>query len=507
MATRAAFRNRGFTSFLLFVIFLAASGSAAWAVERFPPPDFANHALPETVVPSARAGALDYLDVVFLTLALAAASYLALRQRSRKGLFVLTILSLLWLGFWRKGCVCPIGSIQNVALGSFDSSYVIPFSVMLFFALPLLFTLFFGRTFCAAVCPLGAVQELVSVRPVKLPGWLEHTLGLLPFVYLGAAVVFAATGTAFLICQYDPFVGFFRFSLNKMAVVGLCFLVVGVFIGRPYCRFLCPYGALLGLASRVSKYHVRIPPEECINCRLCEDACPYGAIREPTVPLPAVDLARGRRRLAALLLLLPVLIVAGVVLGDRLAIPFSNLHPAVRLAELVRDEESRSPDNVAPATEQEKEKQAAPSAQKSPAAPGAAAPGAVAPRTAAPTGDTKPADMLNAFRNTGRPTRDLYADVVRLRERFAWAGRWLGAWLGLVIGVKLIHLSIRRRRSDYQPDRANCVACGRCFWYCPCEQVRLGLIDTLPSPSAGPSAAAGAAPGANSAQTVPSNRV
>ena len=75
-----------------------------------------------------------------------------------------------------------------------------------------MFTLFFGRTFCAAVCPLGAVQELVAVRPVKVPRWLDQALGLLAYVYLGAAVMFAATGTAFLICRYDPFVGFFRRS-------------------------------------------------------------------------------------------------------------------------------------------------------------------------------------------------------------------------------------------------------------------------------------------------------
>ena len=56
-----------------------------------------------------------------------------------------------------------------------------------------------------------------------------------------------------------------------------------------------------------------------------------------------------------------------------------------------------------------------------------------------------------------------------------------GAWIGLVIGVKLIHLNIRRRRTEYEPDRANCVSCGRCFWYCPNEQVRLGLIDVAPA--------------------------
>ena len=60
----------------------------------------------------------------------------------------------------------------------------------------------------------------------------------------------------------------------------------------------------------------------------------------------------------------------------------------------------------------------------------------------------------------------------------ASARRWLTgwAWVGLVIGVKLVHLSIRRRREEYVPDRAGCVSCGRCFWYCPGEQARLGLI-------------------------------
>ena len=54
-----------------------------------------------------------------------------------------------------------------------------------------------------------------------------------------------------------------------------------------------------------------------------------------------------------------------------------------------------------------------------------------------------------------------------------------GAWVGLVVGVKLIHLSIRRRRAEYEPDPANCVSCGRCFWYCPQEQARLGARDWI----------------------------
>jgi ferredoxin len=52
-------------------------------------------------------------------------------------------------------------------------------------------------------------------------------------------------------------------------------------------------------------------------------------------------------------------------------------------------------------------------------------------------------------------------------------GAWLlGGFLGLVIGLKLIRLSVYRRRVDYEADPALCVACGRCFDYCPRERLR-----------------------------------
>ena len=159
--------------------------------------------------------------------------------------------SLLWFGFVRKGCVCSIGATQNITLAVFRPDYVVPLSVVAFFVLPLLFTVFFGRTFCASVCPLGAVQELIAVRSLRVPRWLDHTLGVIPYVYLGAAVLFAATGTAFVICRYDPFVAFFRLGGNANIVIfGVCLLLIGVFVGRPYCRYLCPYGAMLAMLSK-----------------------------------------------------------------------------------------------------------------------------------------------------------------------------------------------------------------------------------------------------------------
>ena len=424
------------TALVVAAVLLTAAAAAA-ASERFPPPDFTSHRLPEPLsnvqAIQPRAPVWDYLDVAVLAAALSLASYFALVKRWRRGLLGLSIASLAWLGFWRQGCVCPIGAIQNVALALFDPTYAIPVSVVLIFALPLLFTFFFGRTFCAAGCPLGAAQELAVFRPVKVHAGLEHALGLIPYVYLGAAVLYAATGTAFVVCQYDPFVSFFRRSGSvNMLVYGGCLLVIGMFVGRPYCRYLCPLGAIFRLISPLAKWHVRIPPDECINCRLCEDACPYGAIRQPTAELPADQRLRGRSRLAATVVLLPLLVAAGFALGRQSAEALAHLNPTWRLAERVYQE-----------------------------------------KTGAVQGTI---DASDAFRNTGRPAEDLYREAEGLRKRFASAGGLLGAWVGLVIGLKLIQLSRRRRRTEYVADRSRCVSCGRCFWYCPKEQVRLGLM-------------------------------
>jgi hypothetical protein len=88
-------------------------------------------------------------------------------------------------------------------------------------------------------------------------------------------------------------------------------------------------------------------------------------------------------------------------------------------------------------------------------------------------------DASEAFRNTGQPKEELLASVVAVRSRFRLPGILMGGWVGMVVAVMLISVSVRRRRLDYQPDRARCVSCARCYWYCPGEQVRLGLIDDV----------------------------
>ena len=239
---------------------------------------------PDVQRPLPRSVARQLFDLALLTLALAGAAWIVLARRSRAAALLLTIGCLAYFGFYREGCVCPIGSIQNVATAVVDPSYAVPVYVIAIFILPLAAALLFGRVFCGGVCPLGAIQELVLLRPVEVPRRLDRFLGSFKWVYLVLAVGFAvlpAVSRDFVICRFDPFVGFFRFTgAFHMLVLGGVFLVLGVFVGRPYCRYLCPYGALLSAFSRYAWRSVSITPHRELDCGLCRKACPYGAIEE-----------------------------------------------------------------------------------------------------------------------------------------------------------------------------------------------------------------------------------
>lgn len=427
---------------------------------RFPPPEFeSDYVMPPGITtPPPRGVVREYVDLGVLLGALGLATWLVHRRRSRRGLAVLSVFSLVYFGFLRHGCVCPIGAPQNVAYGLFTPEYTLPLTVLLFFLAPLVVALFAGRAFCAAVCPHGALQDLVLWRPVKVPLWVEQGLAPLPYLFLGGGLLLAATGVGFLICRWDPFVPLFRMSGSfLMLSVGGVLVVASLFIGRPFCRFLCPYGALLRLASLVSRWRVRITPTTCTQCRLCEHSCPFGAIREPlALPVSPAALAPERRRLGGLLVALPVLVALGAWVGKRVAVPAARWHPNVALLERYL----ASATAPAPA-----------GTSVSPAAP-AAAPGvANAARPAAgPTPESRA--LVRAELETPR----LVAQAAELRRRLTTAGGWFGGWVGLVLGLRLVTLSVRTARTDFEPDRGACLACGRCYLSCPNERLRRGLI-------------------------------
>ena len=406
----------------LLLLFVCAYEAAAQF--RFPMPEFESgyQHPPMNVPPPSTIPA--WVDISILCAAMSVTAWSVLKCRSRREVFLITLFSIAYFGFYRKGCVCSVGALQNVLAAFVDRSAGVPVAVLAFFFLPLLFALYFGRVFCAAACPLGAIQEACAAYPVQVPRPVEALLGLLPYAYLGLVVLGIATGSGFLICRYDPFVGFFRQGATfNMLIAGGVLLLIGVFVARPYCRFLCPYGVLLRWTSMFSKWNATITPAECVQCRLCESACPYGAI---TVPMPEdqpVSRRDGVKRLGLLLLAAPIIIGLAAWTGATAHELVARIHPTICLAERIAGEEQG--------------------------------------RFAASTLES------DAFRAGKQPVAELYAEAHALKQRFKHASAWLGGFLGLVICGKLVRLSVIRGSKDYEADRGACLSCARCFVYCP----------------------------------------
>jgi ferredoxin len=411
-------------SFVLAILFIWHSVLYAQQ-QRFPRPEFeSGYTFPTHQFLNQRGPMWEYMDVTVLVVALLVTAWMVLKKRSRQGLVWVSVFSLAYFGFYRQGCICAIGSVQNVSMTIFNENYAIPLSALLFFTIPLLFALFFGRVFCAGVCPLGAIQELTGFKQVRVPKSVEKVLATIPFVYLGLAILFAATESQFLICRFDPFVGIFRIDAPyTMVIFGSLLLLIGIFVNRPYCRYLCPYGVLQNIFSRFSLKHVRISPAECRNCRLCETGCPYDAILQSDPEPHENKPKRSLKDSLVYFLMIPVLAVAFAVILYNIAPSLSVVNNNVKLAREIRLEKEKGIKAVSKAAV--------------------------------------------AYFESGKTENELFDEEQQIIGRFRKGAPWVGIFLGLSLGIGFFRLTIRNIRTNYEPDRGRCYSCAKCFKFCP----------------------------------------
>jgi len=394
------------------------------AQNRFPKPDFeSGYQYPDITYPVPDETLWVTLDILLLVLLMSLVAWAAVKKRTRQPIIWVSLISVAYFGFFRSGCVCSIGSIQNISLALVDNSYILPISVLLFFILPVAFSFLFGRVFCAGVCPFGAIQELVNIKSYKLSKAVTTVLGIIPWLYLIFAMLYAVTRSSFIICRFDPFIGIFRLGGDVgLITFGVLLLIASLFIGRPFCRFICPYGALLSLFSRASIWKVEITKKACINCELCHNACPVDAIKPPYDNKVKENRLKGVKRIINYFVILPLMIVAGALLLRSVSSQLSRAHKDVRLYDMVMQHE------------------------------------------------VEPQDILSV--ELEATVEELTGRYNAIQAEYKLYSTIAGALIGLVVGITLISLSVKRTRYQYEIDHAACVACGRCFGYCPQNVVK-----------------------------------
>jgi len=145
----------------------------------------------------------------------------------------------------------------------------------------------FGPVFCGWICPFGTVQELLGKAGRKifrkrynaiLPVRLDNTLRYIRY-FIFALVIYSTACSGWLIFQdYDPYFALFNmFSgevvLSAYIVLGIV-LLLSLIIERPFCKYACPYGALLGITNLFRVFRIGRSRETCINCNLCNEGYP-----------------------------------------------------------------------------------------------------------------------------------------------------------------------------------------------------------------------------------------
>jgi len=191
------------------------------------------------------------------------------------------------------------------------------------FIVVLILTLLFGRVYCSTICPLGIMQDVISwlrrrFRKRKKPNYhYLKALHWLRYGIVGATLAFLASGSILVLSIFDPYstfgrivsdlfrplltrgnnllsgilknfdiYGLYHVDLQPLHIgvlaIPLAFLIAVVWMsltsGRLYCNTVCPVGTFLGLVSKLSLFQIRLNPNSCTKCGICEKRCKANCI-------------------------------------------------------------------------------------------------------------------------------------------------------------------------------------------------------------------------------------
>ena len=136
----------------------------------------------------------------------------------------------------------------------------------------------FGRSFCGYVCPIGTVQELTYLLPLKKLKSSNKAITIAFRLIFSIAFVILAVAFSIGLLKYLGVKDFFNLDSVSVFFWGfLAITVISIFLYRPFCRLACPYGVLLSLAVIKGRFKLK-RNENCTNCKKCIEACPTNEV-------------------------------------------------------------------------------------------------------------------------------------------------------------------------------------------------------------------------------------
>ena len=187
----------------------------------------------------------------------------------------------------------PISSLMSLRLFAVSGELHRAHPAGLFILLAIIAVSFvIGKSFCGWLCPFGFVSELlyrarkyISPALKPLPAWLDYALSTVKYMILAffSYIIFFAMTTAAVSAFLDG--GYNKISDIRMfyffaritplaAFIAASIFLLSYFIPYFWCRYLCPYGALLGLFSLASPVKIKRDAGACTNCGHCAEVCP-----------------------------------------------------------------------------------------------------------------------------------------------------------------------------------------------------------------------------------------
>lgn len=190
----------------------------------------------------------------------------------------------------------PISSLMSIYYWILSGTlhYAHPAGIFILLAI-LSLSWVFGKSFCSWICPIGTLSEYIAnfgdeiqkklfKKIYRIPRWLDYPLRSLKYLIFGffAYAIFTMSATAlkqFLDASYNlvsdvKMYSFFA-NISRFSIIVITILfVLSIFIRGFWCRYLCPYGAMVGILSLFSINKIARNTDTCTNCGKCAMVCP-----------------------------------------------------------------------------------------------------------------------------------------------------------------------------------------------------------------------------------------